>query len=79
MVAKDEMLSKIAKRLGQGEPPCDSCLFIDEVADFCDEQYCSDLCDPTECWYKVLKKGGDRRMTQYEILYGTAVEIAKTV
>ena len=56
MVAKDEMLCKIAKRLGQGEPPCDSCHFIDEVAEFCDEQYCSDLCDPTECWYKVLGK-----------------------
>lgn len=55
MVAKDEMLRKIAKRLGQGEPPCDSYHFIDEVADFCDEQYCSDLCGPTECWYKVLK------------------------
>lgn len=25
MVAKEEMLRKIAERLGQGEPPCDSC------------------------------------------------------
>lgn len=56
MVAKDEMLRKIAERLGQGEPPCDSCRFIDEVAEFCDEQYCNDLCTPTECWYKVLEK-----------------------
>ena len=57
MVAKDKMLCKIAKRLGQGEPPCDSCHFIDEVADVCTaEKYCNELCDPTECWYKVLEK-----------------------
>lgn len=56
MVAKDKMLEKIAKRLGQGEPPCDNCHFIDEVAEFCTaEEYCNDLCNPTECWYKVLK------------------------
>lgn len=57
MVVKDKMLSKIAKRLGQGEPPCYSYHFIDEVADVCTaEEYCSDLCDTSECWYKVLKK-----------------------
>lgn len=56
MVAKEEMLRKIAKRLGQGEPPCNYYRFMDEVAEFCDEQYCSDLCDTTECWHKVLEK-----------------------
>lgn len=56
MIAKDKMLRKIAKRLGQFEPPCNYCTFMDEVADFCDEQYCSDLCSPTECWCKVLEK-----------------------
>lgn len=58
MIAKEEMLRKIAERLGQGEPPCNYYTFMDEVAEFCDEQYCSDLCSPTECWYKVLKKVG---------------------
>lgn len=56
MEAKDKMLRKIAARLGQGELPCDSCCFMDEVANLCVEQYGSCLCNPTECWYEVLKR-----------------------
>lgn len=48
-------LRRIAEKLGQGEPPCCNYHLVDEVAEFCDEPYCNDLCDPTECWEKVLK------------------------
>lgn len=56
IIAENETLRKIAKRLGQFEPPCNYCAFMDEVANFCDEQYCSDLCDPTECWLRVFEQ-----------------------
>lgn len=36
--------------------PCNDYHFIDEVANFCDEQYCTDLCDPTECWLRVFEQ-----------------------
>lgn len=56
IIAENETLRKIAKRLGQFEPPCNYCAFMDEVANFCDEQYCNDLCDPTECWLRVFEQ-----------------------
>nr|DAG78417.1 MAG TPA: hypothetical protein [Caudoviricetes sp.] len=57
MVAKDEMLRKIADWLGQDTPPCNSYCSADEVVKFCGKKYCSDdLCSPAVCWYKVLKK-----------------------
>ena len=52
----EQFKEKLAKKLADNDAPCHDYHFIDEVANFCDEQYCSDLCNPTECWLRVFEQ-----------------------
>ena len=50
---KEKLANKFAK---DGNCPCGYYEFTDEVARFCNQEECNDLCDPTECWLRVLEQ-----------------------
>lgn len=52
----EQFKEKLAEKLAEGEPPCQNYHFVDEVANFCDEEEINDRCNPTECWLRVFEK-----------------------
>lgn len=45
----------IAEKLSGVGAPCQFYEFVDEVAEFCDKDNKNRMCNPKECWAKVLK------------------------
>lgn len=53
----EQFKEKLAdKFVNGGNAPCGYYEFVDEVATFCEEEYCNDLCNPKECWLKVFEE-----------------------
>ena len=52
----DQFKEKLAKKLATNDAPCFYCAFMDEVANFCDEEEINDRCNPTECWLRVFEQ-----------------------
>ena len=52
----EQFKEKLAEKLADNDAPCHDYHFIDEVANFCDEEDCSDRCNPTECWLRVFEQ-----------------------
>ena len=46
---------KIAERLSAVGAPCQFYEYVDEVVEFCDKDNKNRMCNPKECWVKVLK------------------------
>lgn len=56
----EQFKEKLAAKLAEEDAPCHNYHLVDEVASFCDEEYCNDICNPTECWlrvFEIIEKG----------------------
>lgn len=54
-MSNDNLELKIAERLSAVGAPCQFYEYVDEVAEFCDKDHKNRMCNPKECWAKVLK------------------------
>lgn len=52
----EQFKEKLAKKLADTDAPCHDFHWIDEVANFCDEEEMNYRCNPTECWLRCFEQ-----------------------